>query len=121
MVAIPKPKKPTATALSKKLDKIVGQIIRSKGRCERCGSTEMLQWCHIITRGAKSIRWDLDNAFCLCHKCHYMFTNNPEKWPVFVDDHMGEGHYMSLHRRANQYLKVNHQELLDKYLQTSTK
>ena len=107
-----KPKK--KVSLVKQLDKLAGEIVRSRGKCLNCGSSERLQWCHIVTRGAKRIRWSLDNSVCLCHPCHFLFTHQSWRWPVFVDEKFGEGHYMSLHRRANDYsYKVDHKAILE--------
>ncbi len=75
----------------KKNDKLIGEIIRARGACERCGKTSSLQDAHIIGR-AKSlaIRWDEENHLCLCVRCHlYWWHKQPleaaqwfeEKWP----------------------------------------
>lgn len=116
MVNIPKQKLPKVSIKqwTKKLDKLAGDLVRGRGKCERCGRTDRLQWAHIVSRRAKRIRWDLDNAFCLCQNCHFMFTNNPEKWPLFVDQLLGEGKYMELHRRANDFsYKVDHEAIFN--------
>lgn len=60
-----------------KADRIFGQIIRSQGKCEHCGSTQTLQTAHIMSRKYNLIRCDTRNAFCLCAKCHFHFTANP--------------------------------------------
>ncbi len=116
---VPKPKK--KVSLVKQLDKLAGELVRARGKCERCGSNQNLQWAHIVTRSAKRIKWDLDNAMCLCKGCHYLFTVKSWGWPVFVDEKFGEGHYMSLHRRANDFsYKVDHKEILERLKQVES-
>ena len=47
----------------KELDRLARQLIveiRDKNTCQRCGATaanSQIQWSHIVTRAAKSIRW----------------------------------------------------------------
>lgn len=120
-----KPKKPrkrmrSVTALPKgkirtKLDKMVGAIIRSKGICEnpRCISVRnnklpILQWAHIISRRYLNTRWDLDNAFCLCHACHFFFTSHPVEWENFVVEKIGEERYSDLKVRALENRKLDY-------------
>ena len=68
-----KNRKITRTGLIKKLDKYFSILVRSVGKCERCGKTEKLQCAHIYSRRHKNIRWDFQNAFCLCAGCHMFF------------------------------------------------
>ena len=65
-----KPRKGTKDWYAKELDSLFSEYIRSKGFCERCGSSHALQCAHIVTRGDKFLRWDEANAICLCHSCH---------------------------------------------------
>jgi len=53
-----------------KLDKFVSNLVRSYGKCERCGKRENLQCAHIYSRSNKWLRWDLENLMCLCGGCH---------------------------------------------------
>lgn len=53
-----------------KLDKLFSQKVRSKGFCERCGKESNLQCAHIYSRRNKRLRWDFENALCLCAGCH---------------------------------------------------
>ncbi len=56
MKAVPKPKerkkqKSAATGKVKKLDNITREIVFRRDRvCVLCGTTERLQWSHLITR-----------------------------------------------------------------------
>ena len=110
-LSISKPKK--KVSLVKQLDKICGEIVRARGICLNCGSRERLQWCHIVTRGAKQVRWSLDNAVCLCQSCHFLFTNQSWRWPTFISEHFGEDRWWDLHRRANTYEKIDHKGILE--------
>ena len=39
-------------------------------KCVRCGKTEGIQWCHVITRGRTALRWLPENALTLCAGHH---------------------------------------------------
>ena len=65
-----KERKITRAGLIKKLDKMFSEIVRRKGKCERCGKTNNLQCAHIYSRRHKNIRWDFENALCLDSGCH---------------------------------------------------
>jgi hypothetical protein len=55
-------------------------------RCVACGKFETwLQWAHLITRGARYIRWDARNACALCAACHFAYTKRPAAWLVFCE------------------------------------
>lgn len=47
------------------------------------------------------MKFDLDNALCLCSNCHFYFTNHPAEFKIFVDEILGEGKYLELKRRSN--------------------
>jgi hypothetical protein len=59
-----------ATGPKGKCDAIFSKLVRERGACERCGSTDWLQCCHIISRRFNRTRCDLTNAYCGCGKCH---------------------------------------------------
>ena len=56
--------------LSKKLDTAWSKKIRQYGSCEVCGKIKPLNAHHFHGRRCYSVRWDLDNGFCLCVNCH---------------------------------------------------
>ena len=60
-----------------KADKLFSQIIRSRGFCERCGTTANLQTSHIFSRRFAWTRTDLANALCLCAACHRWWHDHP--------------------------------------------
>lgn len=54
--------------------------------CVACGRGDRgVQWAHIITRGARFIRWDARNGVGLCSGCHYAYTKSPARWLSFVE------------------------------------
>lgn len=62
----------------KKCDKAMSILVREKGHCEWCGSTQNLQHAHIIGRSNKTLRYDIINALCLCVGCHiYKWHRSP--------------------------------------------
>ena len=54
----------------RKLDRVFSKIIRSAGKCTRCGRINDLQCSHNNGRSSMSVRWEPLNALCLCAKCH---------------------------------------------------
>lgn len=77
------------------------QIVRSRGRCERCGvSNGTLQCAHIVGRSWSWTRTDEHNAWCLCAKCHFFLTGNPFDHVQFAIQTRGEDGYAALRRKA---------------------
>lgn len=58
-------------------DRLLSQLIRSRGACEHCGTVAHLQTAHIWSRRFSAIRHDLDNVLCLCAACHHWATDCP--------------------------------------------
>ena|SRR3990167_889481 len=96
-----------------KCDKIFSEIIRKAGKCLRCQNTYNLQTAHIFSRGYYTIRWDLDNAVCLCSKCHVYFTFKPIQWELWVVSWMGQEKYDNLKKKALEYKKINYDEVMN--------
>lgn len=89
--------------LEDQADALFREIVRLPGVCKRCGSNYMLQTAHIISRSYHQIRWSLDNAICLCAKCHVYFTHHPVEWEIWIKKLIGEEKYNELQYRAIQY------------------
>lgn len=67
-----------------KATKLHSKIVRERaGQCERCGSTDNLQCAHIISRTRSNTRTDLDNAWCLCAKCHWRLDHYHIEFALF--------------------------------------
>jgi len=109
-------RKPTRLSLKRKLDKKVSELIRKKGRCERCGNTNTLQVAHIFSRSYNNLRYDFDNLLCLCARCHFWAHKNPLLFSEFVKKHLGKERYSQLIMKSTIIKKRTiHelQELLD--------
>lgn len=78
-----------------KLDKLCSKIVRSRGRCEKCGMTnkEQFQCCHIYSRTYQSVRFYLPNLLNMCASCHFFSHKNPILFTEFVKKHLGETEY----------------------------
>jgi hypothetical protein len=85
------------SSINKRLDKICQELCRyiikeragwkcqlagkDSIRCSTGNPKEIMQWAHIITRGAsKALKFDLQNALCLCSGHHKYYTHRPERW-----------------------------------------
>lgn len=76
------------------------QIVRARGRCQRCGSTLNLQCAHVVRRSYSWTRTDVDNAWCLCAKCHFAVDGDPHLFMVLVEMTIGNDAYMALRQKA---------------------
>ena len=102
-----KAKVPTKTKLRNKCDKLVGALCRSLGKCEICGNTENLQWCHFITRAVIKLRYLPKNYACLCSGCHFKAHDDP-KWITDTWDNIkGKGTAKWLSRESNILFTMN--------------
>lgn len=110
---LPKTKKKTSRGgiygkgLKGKATKLHAELIRSRGRCEGCGSTANLQCCHILTRGFAATRTDEDNALCGCASCHAKWGANPLLFGDFVRAYLGEEHLKRIQEKAYAGVKAN--------------
>lgn len=105
-------KNPTRTSLRNKLDQVASKIVRSRGKCERCGNTETLQCCHIYSRTYNNTRWDIDNnLLCLCASCHFWGHKNPLEFAEFVKSHLGKARFEMLLESRNQITKFTIKDL----------
>ncbi len=103
------------STIRNKLDDIVGQIVRSKGKCERCKSRSQLQCCHINSRKYNLTRWDLDNLLCLCATCHSHFHDHPLELGDFVKKVKGEIIWENLQEVYKSQTKYALDDLIIKY------
>lgn len=91
-------------------DKWFSDVVRKKAGhvCESCGKVDGRMECaHIYGRAAKSVRWSMDNAVCLCHYCHMKFTANPLEFTKWLEDTLGEGHMDMLREKWQVLMKTN--------------
>jgi hypothetical protein len=93
-------------------DKWFSDVVRKKAGhvCESCNKVEGRMECaHIYGRAAKSVRWSMDNAVCLCHYCHMRFTANPLEFTKWLEETLGEGHMEMLREKWQVLMKTNKQ------------
>lgn len=75
------------TTLKKKMDKLFAEKVRKIGFCQRCGKTSNLQCAHIYSRKNLCIRWNMENAVCLCAGCHLFWAHQePIEFTNWVRD-----------------------------------
>lgn len=102
----------------KMLDSLASQIVRGRGKCERCGSTNNLATAHIHSRTHFNTRWDLQNLLCLCYRCHIHWAHkNPIEFNDWVKDYLGETDFNCLKVRANMSAKGQDLEAIRIYLE----
>lgn len=90
-----------------KATRLHSQVVRARGRCENCGTTQSLQCAHIVSRRYAATRTDENNAFCLCAGCHLRFTDHPFEWVKFVLAKIGVDGYDTLRAKAEAGVKAN--------------
>jgi hypothetical protein len=92
-------------------DRLFSQYIREKAgqRCERCGADGrmvQLECSHFIGRRVEAVRFDEDNADCLCRTCHAHFEDRKktdyQSWKV---QKLGELRFKALMIRSLAYQK----------------
>ena len=94
-------------------DRLFSLVIRQKGCCLKCGSKFSLQCAHIISRTYKAVRYNFDNAVCLCQKCHFYYTYHYLEWENFIDEQFGKEHRENLRKLALNYQKPDYQVIIE--------
>lgn len=97
-------------ALIKKLDKAWADKVKEFGKCVYCGKTERLNAHHFFSRSCRSVRWDLENGFCLCVGCHtfsskFSAHKTPAEFVEWAIDERGMDWYNDLKYRKNSIVK----------------
>ncbi len=68
-------------------DWLMADYVKAEERvCRRCGSSEDLQWAHVMSRRYLATRWDRENSMALCRTHHFMFTEHPLRWEQWCRD-----------------------------------
>ena len=108
-------KKLTKRSLIKKLDRVVSNIVRSKGVCAHCGKGAeqvTLHCAHIFSRTMMSVRFDLNNCIPLCYRCHFWWSHsNPILFAEFIKEYLGNYKYQQLKMKARGIRKWTIQEM----------
>ena len=100
-------KRTEARKAKDKADVLCGQLVRSRGVCERCGATRFLQWAHIIRRNHAATRTDETNAWCLCAACHWLTEKEADEFMALVEATIGVERYFELKARAKAGVKTS--------------
>jgi 5-methylcytosine-specific restriction endonuclease McrA len=109
-------KAPTVRKMKEKLDIAWSKNVRSKGVCERCGSTVRLNAHHIFTRSYAATRWAVSNGVCLCWRCHFYFAHHLyEEFRDWIIKRIGEKEYDQLKRQALGLKKWTVGEMVEHY------
>jgi 5-methylcytosine-specific restriction endonuclease McrA len=98
----------------KEADNLFGQIIRSFGKCQRCGSSDgTLQCAHFIGRSCIILRWDANNCLCLCHRCHNEWAHKfPKQFKEWFASEFPE-RYSYVMEKKNDIWKVTIQDMVE--------
>lgn len=72
-------------------DRLFASMVRWRDgdRCRLCRAPYRPQCAHLISRRYLAVRWDLDNAWCLCAACHKRYTEDPLAWLALMEDTFG--------------------------------
>ena len=131
-------KKITKKGLEKKLDELVKEIVFKRDRygCVTCPiwrgikfdkhiMSDIMQPGHYITRGAKTVRWDLRNVYKQCKTCNFLHEIHPEVLAKYVVATLGQKGFDELVRDGNRVQPSIHvwelQQIYDKLLQVKEK
>lgn len=63
--------------LKKQCDDLVRRIVRTRGRCQRCGSWDACDTAHLVPRRYSATRCMLANTAWLCRPCHTLIDSEP--------------------------------------------
>lgn len=97
----------SAKSETRKLDAYCRQVVlmRDGNRCRRChkpAGQVQIHWAHIITRAAKSVRWDMMNSMALCAYHHRHYHHYPLQFAAFVLMELGTEDYDKLVKRSEE-------------------
>lgn len=80
-----------------KADLLFSRIVRSRGKCERCGDTRgPFDTAHIVKRRYSATRCIEDNAWCLDRTCHRTVDEWANELMDLVDRTIGRERYIEL-------------------------
>lgn len=99
-------RKPKRSTLKNKADREFSLRVRARGHCELAGRDAVsclgnLQTAHIFSRRYHAIRWDEDNALCLCAAHHTFYTHRVELWFLAIEE-LFPGRWAALRKRINE-------------------
>lgn len=85
-----------------KATRLHSKIVRSRGRCERCGESDYskLQCAHIIRRTYSATRTMPEASWALCYRCHWLTEKEPDEFMKLVDSTIGLPRFYELKQLA---------------------
>lgn len=83
-------------------DRLHSELVRARGRCERCGTAHGLECAHIVRRRYGLTRHRLDNAWALCHYCHRTVDLDALEFMALVRRTIGAPAYVELQADARR-------------------
>lgn len=99
--------KTDARKLKDQADRLCGLLVRSRGRCERCGAVQNLQWAHIIRRNYAATRTNPEAAWCLCASCHWLTEKEADEFMALVERTIGLDKFRDLKATAKAGVKTS--------------
>ena len=88
-------------------DLYFSKVVRLRGVCERCGAPPPHEAAHIIRRrfvgdpDGIGLRWNEDNAWCLCIPCHRTVDEDAVMFAELVERTIGLTKYLELQAVKN--------------------
>lgn len=82
-----------------RMDALCRRIVmdRDGHRCQKCGSPDRVQWCHVRSRRYHSTRWSPENSLALCSGCHLWMHGNPTAFTNwFQPEYPDRAQYLAL-------------------------
>lgn len=97
------------STMKNRIDRLMGQVVRSEGRCFAEGvngwqCSQRFENCHIIRRGCPVLFCDPLNLVCMCNIHHRFYTSNEDLWKEKVEEVL-PGRYDYLRK-----LQIEHKE-----------
>jgi len=83
--------------------------------CLRCGirkpptgtrGSDGMECSHVYSRTHRTIRWDKNNAKCLCTSCHAWWHSNPTESGKWYENLVGENFLVLLREKRDNRMKV---------------
>lgn len=98
----------------KHLDPLMSKLVREKGICDRCGSTNIkFDWSHVVSRINLTLRWDIINSMCLCFRCHRFFWHEEPLQSAEWFKQKYPGRYEYLLKVKNLIIKRTEQDYIE--------
>ena len=112
-------------AIDKRLDTLWSELVKLRAghKCEVCKITRTLNSHHVYSRAKKSVRWQVENGYCLCVNHHigvkFSAHKTPNDFSEWSKKDRGQAWFDLLQAKAHTISKLHifEKELLAKELQ----